>query len=71
MVSMGELALGGAFDLKNTKGETVTEGILQGKWSILYFGFTHCPDVCPDELEKVVAAVNVVGELILFFLSPV
>lgn len=60
VVSMGELALGGAFDLKNTKGETVTEGILQGKWSILYFGFTHCPDVCPDELEKVVAAVNVV-----------
>lgn len=60
VVSMGELALGGEFELKNTKGETVTDKILNGQWSILYFGFTHCPDVCPDELEKVVAAVNMV-----------
>ncbi|HEY7886398.1 MAG TPA: SCO family protein [Cellvibrionaceae bacterium] len=35
------------FDLLNQQGEAFTQADLEGKWSLLYFGFTHCPDICP------------------------
>lgn len=48
----GRPVVGGPFNLINDDGEPFTEKNLVGKWSILYFGFTHCPDICPDELDK-------------------
>lgn len=50
--SVGEAKIGGPFSLLNHKNERVTERDLLGKYSLLYFGFTHCPDICPGELDK-------------------
>lgn len=44
--------LGGAFSLVDHEGQPVTEAIFRGKPSAAFFGFTHCPDVCPTTLME-------------------
>ena len=43
-------SLGIIWTLVNTDGVPVTDETYHGKHAIIYFGFTHCPDVCPDGL---------------------
>ena len=39
------------FELQDVNGEVITQAVLDGKWSLMFFGYTHCPDVCPITLQ--------------------
>lgn len=56
--SVGRAAIGGPFSLTNHEGRAVTEKDFVGMWNLLYFGFTFCPDICPDELRKMAGAIE-------------
>ncbi|EPY36062.1 cytochrome c oxidase assembly factor [Strigomonas culicis] len=58
----GRPALGGPFVLVNTKGEPVSQAEFLGSWAFFYFGFTHCPEICPVELNRMTHVVNTVRE---------
>ena len=45
-------AIGGPFELVNGAGETVRWSDFDGKWRMVYFGYTWCPDVCPFDLNR-------------------
>ena len=53
VTSVGKPALGGPFALVDIHGQPKTDASYQGKFALLYFGFTHCPDICPSELVKI------------------
>lgn len=48
----------GDFSLLDHRGQACCKADFQGQWVLMYFGFTHCPDICPDELEKLVQVVR-------------
>jgi len=54
-------ALGGPFRLVDQSGRTVTEQDFAGRWMLVYFGYTFCPDVCPTELGVMADALDVLG----------
>ncbi|KAH6630404.1 SCO1/SenC-domain-containing protein [Chaetomium sp. MPI-SDFR-AT-0129] len=57
---VGKPKVGGPFSLIDQNGKTVTDGDLKGRYSLVYFGFTHCPDICPEELDKMARMIDLV-----------
>ena len=55
-------AIGGPFRLTDQAGQTVTEKNLQGKPTLIFFGFTHCPDVCPTSLFEISEVLRAMGK---------
>lgn len=50
VTTTGVPAVGGPFSLVNHRGERVTQDTFKGKPTVYFFGFTHCPEVCPTTL---------------------
>jgi protein SCO1 len=55
--------LGGAFALVDGDGRQVTDQTFRGKWLMVFFGYTHCPDVCPTTLSDIAQALDQLGPL--------
>jgi protein SCO1/2 len=53
--------IGGPFRLVDQSGALVDQGVLRGKWSAVFFGYTYCPDVCPTTLAALGQAVSDLG----------
>src|SRR5690242_7784433 len=54
-------AIGGPFQLTDQSGATITEKSLQGRPTLIFFGFTHCPDVCPTSLFEISEVLRAMG----------
>lgn len=67
----GSAAIGGPFTLVNGDGETVTEQDFRGKYMLVYFGYTFCPDVCPTSLQTIAQALALLPEDTVAKLTPV
>ncbi|XP_038182599.1 protein SCO1 homolog, mitochondrial [Arvicola amphibius] len=61
--SIGKPLLGGPFSLTTHDGEPKTDKDYLGQWVLIYFGFTHCPDICPEELEKMIQVVDEIDSI--------
>lgn len=56
------VTMGGPFALTEHTGRAVTDAAYAGKFMLIYFGFTFCPDICPTELNAMAVAVDLLGE---------
>src|SRR5579862_2555165 len=52
-----------SFELQTLDGHPVTDATYRGRWLLVYFGYTFCPDVCPTVLIDVGRALNTLGPL--------
>ena len=60
--STGQAQVGGPFQLVNQDGQPVDQTILNGKWTLVFFGFTYCPDYCPTTLTMLEATKARLGD---------
>jgi protein SCO1/2 len=56
-------SIGGSFTLTTGKGRTVSDRDFLGKWLLVYFGYTHCPDACPTTLLEIEQTLQQLGPL--------
>jgi protein SCO1/2 len=60
--STGTANVGGPFTLTNQDGRVVTDREFLGRPHLVFFGFTHCPDICPTKLFEISEALRATGE---------
>ena len=58
----GQALVGGPFSLVDHTGKRVTEKDFLGKYPLIFFGYTYCPDICPTELQVMSAALDQMGD---------
>ena len=58
----GQPMVGGPFTLTNQDGQVVDQSILKDKWTLVFFGFTYCPDYCPTTLGVLNAVQERMGD---------
>ena len=61
VMTSGKALVGGPFKLVDQHGKTVTDKDFRGRYMLVFFGFTHCPDICPAELQVISAALDALG----------
>lgn len=61
IATSGTAAIGGPFTLVSTNGGNVTDRTYRGKWLLIFFGYTFCPDVCPTTLNNISVALEKLG----------
>ncbi|MBX7248493.1 MAG: SCO family protein [Caulobacteraceae bacterium] len=61
VITHGSAAVGGPFELVDQNGQVVDQRLLQGKWSVVFFGYTYCPDVCPTTLQTMAGVRKALG----------
>lgn len=54
--------IGGTFTLQAPNGRSVTQNTFKGRWTLVFFGFTHCPDVCPTTLSQIASVLDGLGD---------
>jgi protein SCO1/2 len=60
--SSGTALVGGPFSLVGADGKPVTDRDFRGRYMLIFFGFTHCPDICPAELQVIAEALGELGD---------
>lgn len=57
----GTALVGGPFELTNQDGKRVTDADFRGRYMLVFFGYTYCPDVCPTTLQLMTQALEKLG----------
>jgi cytochrome oxidase Cu insertion factor (SCO1/SenC/PrrC family) len=57
----GKALIGGPFSLVDGSGKRVTDTDFRGRYLLVFFGYTFCPDVCPSSLQVISAAIDKLG----------
>ncbi len=61
VITSGTAAIGGPFALVATNGEDVSDQTYRGRWLLIFFGYTFCPDACPTALNNISVALEKLG----------